>query len=347
MKLRRLFVWLVAICACASLGFGVFGLSRRRADAPQTVANPHGRAPGRAVLLVAPMPPMPAGPEFPPVPDEDARLTPKAHAAILSLTRRQIFAMELQDPDNEIKKTGWFKAMHGDEYPDAAIDAFDKATTIDTLPDTPLVVVNVAIEPPADAATVANAFCSRYIQMRKDTQFAREAKVIELIDREKNLLDLELNEDVLKKMAEHELEISEAGVSPHLDIDDGKDMSQALSRAIVQATMEEADASAAIKGTRDEAGPNDTTKPASSDPAAQRVAAARRHLVVLRDAREALRKDSANIEVKLNDYDVLKKREKALRQKLDTLQDRLSSLRQFSLNSPWTDIRFAALASPN
>jgi len=255
--------------------------------------------------------------------------------------------MELQDPQSEIKKTRWFKAVNGDEHPDAAVDAFDKATTIDVVPDTSLVVVNVAIDPPADAATVANAFCSRYIEGRKEEQFARMGRVIVLIDKERKLLDLDLSEDVIRKIADQEVTMSQAGVSPHLDINDERDMSQVLSRAIVQAIVEEADASAAVKGTKDEPGSGDTTKPASSDAVAQRIAAARRHLAVLREARAALRKESADAEVRLNDYEVLKKRETFLRQKLETLQDRLSSLRQFSLNSPWTDIRFAALASPN
>jgi hypothetical protein len=98
---------------------------------------------------------------------------------------------------------------------------------------------------------------------------------------------------------------------------------------------------------QNESAPTDTTRPSARDAARQRLTAAEHRLTALRDCRTALRKDSGDDQALMDEYTTIKQRESVLRQRLQVRADRIMYMRLFELNSPWTDIAFAAPASPN
>jgi len=208
MRVLRANLWLIVIMLVA---FAVAGFFFNK-----WLLTYHSHYTARGLLMVY-------GNDEIPVPGHPAPSANPAEIELVQRTQAQSFLHErnflddIQSPDSLIRNTPWFAkykdafgvVVHLDE---AKIDLAENLSAT-PIPNSRLIEISMTCANPDDSRVIVKELVDHHIQALKDAQFDTEGKKIDLLDKEKKLLELELNEDVIKKMAEKELALGDNAVN--------------------------------------------------------------------------------------------------------------------------------------
>jgi succinoglycan biosynthesis transport protein ExoP len=398
MRVLRANLWLIVIMLFA---FGIAGFFFNK-----WLQKYHSRYTAHGLLLVY-------GNDEIPFPGHQQPSANPAEIELVQRTQAQTFLHEsnflkdIQSPDSLIRNTAWFVQYNG-KLDEAKIDLAENLSA-NPIPNSRLIDISMTCANPDDSRVIVKELVDHHIQTLKDDQYGIEGKKIELLDKEKNLLDLELNEDVLKKLAQKELALGGDSINTFQQWN-GKQ--QQLSR-LIEERMRILTEIEGYKSRRDSLA-RDLEEGRVPPDIEQRIrdtgtytqfrnqvislnielkrleqfegreSAAVVETQRMKDAWQAevdeeheelkstltdgmtaaleneIKASTANLQridtyilqtgtelgtlnQSMGEYRVLQKKEANLRDKLDRLQDQLSEMRQFSLNSPWTAAKWSAL----
>jgi hypothetical protein len=297
-----------------------------RAQLGKSEPAPAGAAePVRALLQVD----LPAGKEGP---DALWQRTINTHTALLhepGLLRTVVAS-------DEVRKTNWYGQFKGDGADTKAAAALGRSLAVRPVPDTALIEVRPVVEPPADAAVIANAICDQYVGKRTEQQHAFLNRESDLLQKQLNSVNLELNEDVIKQEHQARRELASQGIILSAAPDAAPAFSapllelQEVVRARVAAETELDKAKRAVDGA---AAPKTALKDAEE------------RVMQLTERQQSLQTSLAKGGQAVYQLRLLNEREAELRRQQTRLLEQISNLLQIDLQRPGTDVRVATRAT--
>jgi hypothetical protein len=243
---------------------------------------------------------------------------------------------------DEVRNTGWYGQFKGDGAEAKAAAALARALIVRPVQDTSLIEVRPMIEPAGNAAVIANVVADQYLAKLDDQKHGRLNREVDLLNKQLNMVRIELNEEVLKQERQKEQELGIEGILPAAKPDADPVFSaltvglQDLVRARLAAEKDRDAAKRAVDGGADQGG--------AAAKAALQDAEAR--LKQLTERQERLQATLGKVNQTVSELNQLIHRETELRGQQNKLNERLSTLLQIELQRPGTDVRIAARAIP-
>jgi hypothetical protein len=302
-----------------------------RAQLGKSDTAPAGAAePVRALLQVDP----PAGKE---APDALWQRTINTHTTLLhepGLLRTVVAS-------DEVRKTGWYGQFKGDNANAKAAAALGRSLAVRPVPDTALIEVRPVVEPPADAAVIANAICDQYVANRTEQQRAFLTRETDLLQHQLNSVKLELNEDVIKQEHQSQRELALQGIVLSATPDAAPAFSAPLLelQEVVHARVAAETELDKAKRAVDAAAPQGAAAPKAA------LKDAEERVKQLAERQERLQMSLAKGGQATYQLRLLNEREGELRRQQFRLSEQINDLLQIALQRPGTDVRVAARAT--
>lgn len=206
-RVLRANLWLIVIMvmAAAIVGYVV----------NQYLAQHYSRYTATALMEVKTVGELPV-PGAPPGAASPAEIELVQNSQARKLMHETLFTNAIQDSTSAIRNTRWFQQFQNEKDPLAAAkkamaDDFD-ATPI---PNSNLIRVQMTYSVPEDCKTIVEEMVDKHIAQMRESQSQIESKKVDLLQRESKLVEIELNEDVLKQLREKEnlLGLDQVGTS--------------------------------------------------------------------------------------------------------------------------------------
>ncbi len=153
------------------------------------------------------------------------RPTPPANPAEIELVQRTLaqiltntagFMDDIRNPDSPIRTTAWFTKYSTNNHLDEAKIDLSENFGAAPIPNSQLVQVTMTCANPDDSRVIVKELVEHLMQTLKENQYKTEGKKIELLEKERQLVYEELNEDVRKKMAQKETALAPTRSTPSI-----------------------------------------------------------------------------------------------------------------------------------
>jgi hypothetical protein len=324
------------VFALATAGFLTsLGTARAQLGKPGAAPEP-GAEPVRALLQVDP----PSGKDVAVGADALWQRTIATHVTLL----REPGLLRSVVASDEVRNTGWYGQFKGDGTEGKAAAALARALIVRPVQDTSLIEVRPMIEPAAIATVIANAVCEQYLSKLEDQKHGRLNREVDLLQKQLNMVRIELNEEIIKEERQKQQELGSEGVVPAAKPDADPVFSalavelQELVRARLAAEKDRDVAKRAVEGGADQGGA--AAKAALQD--------AEERLKQLSERQDRLQATLGKVNQTIGQLNQLIHRESELRGQQNKLNERLSNLLQVELQRPGASVRIAAraMASP-